>query len=533
MRRNKNTIFGILALFVGVVAVGFVYAGFTQSLNINGTGNVVASKWDIYFANLANAVTTGTANVVTPATISPKTKIGNYYVELISPGDSITYTFDVVNDGDFDAVLSTLTKNNPTCTPTATLCNYLKYELKYTINQAPVMVNDILKKNEVKNMTLKLTLDPNVPASALPNTEISISGLGVTLLYSQASGYNGANSTVTGFRFVNRQVANTITDGDELAIEDEHFYVVSSDSTNTVLLAKYNLLVGEVYEKVGNSDGMARIKTLSQSDAGYGLQSSIAKGAYAGGNDNTAVVAFSGKGYWDNKECVSNGSGGNSCPGTAGLKSEYANSANAAGKTGSYSKPRPNAYRSSMSTVAPVYTYKTGIATYPFGYAQDNGYTIAYYVEPYIQKLKELGAPDTIIGRLLLYQEVKQLVGTVTYTVDQTKCENWFNTFVGSADWATICDDETAYGGINLNNYILFNRMESKYYADAGLTNVIFNRSETGNHLFDSTFWLGTTNNANTIGVFQYNGLMQDRPWNMTASGVRPVIEIPTSDIPS
>ena len=195
MRRNKNTMFGILALFAGVVAVGFVYAGFTQSLNINGTGNVVASKWDIYFANLANAVTTGTANVVTPATINPKTKIGDYYVELASPGDSVTYTFDVVNDGDFDAVLSTLTKNTPTCSPSAALCNYLSYTLRYTSNGAPVLQNDKLLKKETKNMTLKLMLDSNMPASALSTTTITISNLGITLLYSQDSGYGG-NSPV-------------------------------------------------------------------------------------------------------------------------------------------------------------------------------------------------------------------------------------------------------------------------------------------------------------------------------------------------
>ena len=133
MRNSKNIVFGMLALVVSVVAIGLAYAGFTGTLNINGTGNVVSSKWDIYFANLSNAATTGTANVVTPATISPKTKIGDYYVELATPGDSVTYTFDVVNDGSFDAVLTTLTKSAPTCSGGAIICNYLSYTLKYVI----------------------------------------------------------------------------------------------------------------------------------------------------------------------------------------------------------------------------------------------------------------------------------------------------------------------------------------------------------------------------------------------------------------
>ena len=196
MNRNKNIVFGMLALVVSVVAIGLAYAGFTGTLNVNGTGNVVSSKWDIYFANLANAVTTGTANVVTPATISPKTKIGDYYVELASPGDSVTYTFDVVNDGNFDAILTTLTKSAPTCVPNVTLCNYLTYTLKYTEDDIDVAEDDELLAGETKNMTLVLTLRSDTPASALSNTELSVTGLGITLLYSQNSSYkNGSGSS--------------------------------------------------------------------------------------------------------------------------------------------------------------------------------------------------------------------------------------------------------------------------------------------------------------------------------------------------
>ena len=197
--KNNNKVFGILAILVGAVAVGFVYAGFTGTLNINGTGNVVSSKWDVYFANLSNAVTTGTANVVTPATINPKTKIGDYYVELASPGDSVTYTFDVVNDGNFDAILTTLTKSTPTCTPSATLCSYLTYTLKYTSDNTNVAADDELLAGETKNMTLVLTLRSDTPASALSSTELSVTGLGITLLYSQNSGYkNGSGSSSGG-----------------------------------------------------------------------------------------------------------------------------------------------------------------------------------------------------------------------------------------------------------------------------------------------------------------------------------------------
>ena len=148
------------------------------------------------------------------------------------------------------------------------------------------------------------------------------------------------------------------------------------------------------------------------------MQSETAKGNYgSSATDRTGVVAFSGKGYWDNANCVSNGSGGTSCPGTAGLKSEYANSANAAGKTGTYSRPYPYVYNSSMSSVAPEY----GIWSNPWRAAQDNGYTIAYYVEGYVNRLKSLGAPNNITGRLLTYEEANS---TFSYWLGSAYSQN-------------------------------------------------------------------------------------------------------------
>ena len=220
-----------------------------------------------------------------------------------------------------------------------------------------------------------------------------------------------AGGNTSSITYVNRQNEGSITVGDEVAIDTEHFYVISSDETNTVLLAKYNLLVGDVYNKNGST--WTKTKTLTTSDTGYGLQSETAKGWYGNSaTDRTGVVAFSGKGYWDNANCVWSGSGSSTtCPGTAGLKSEYANSANAAnaaGKTGIYLSPYPYIYESNMSSVVPTYTYEN-----PWGYAQDNGYTIAYYVEGYVNRLKSLGAPNNITGRLLTNEEANSLSSTI------------------------------------------------------------------------------------------------------------------------
>ncbi len=390
MSKDKKLVFGILALLVSIVAVSISYAAFTQNLNINGTGKVQATSWSVHFANLSNAITSGTANETTAPTIkSGRTDIGDYAVSFYTPGDSITYTFDVVNDGDYDAKISVLTKGTPTCngtdsTSNTNVCANLEYTLKYTSGGANVAVNDTLRKNETKNMTLVLRYKSTIGQNELPTAEVTVSGLGITIQYAQDS-LAGGNPVVNPITYINRQNTGQITAGDEIAIDTEHFYVVSSDSTNTVLLAKYNLLVGDVFDvsDPGPHESYILNKTLSPSDTGYGLQSSTAKGYDDSSQQYIGVVPFSGTAYWDD--------------GAGNLLSGY---------TGSYSgNPYPNVYRSNMSIVAPLIDYTSNLA-------QNNGYTIAFYVEEYVNTLKGLGAPDTMIGRLLNQEEAQSFASS-------------------------------------------------------------------------------------------------------------------------
>lgn len=79
------------------------------------------------------------------------------------------------------------------------------------------------------------------------------------------------------------------TIGSEVAIGDEHFYIINSTSTKLTLLSKYNLLVGSNYyansqtcNKAGyNMSGyycVPEYDTFDNTTVGYGLQSENAKG---------------------------------------------------------------------------------------------------------------------------------------------------------------------------------------------------------------------------------------------------------------
>lgn len=160
------------------------------------------------------------------------------------------------------------------------------------------------------------------------------------------------------------QVDGELTVGDEIRIGSEHFYVISSNQNTTALLAKYSLYVGKIYSKTTYEV----IKNIESTDDGYCLQSPTAKGSVHDSNQIVASVPFSQTDYW-------NDVGDN---GYRILKEKY--------NIGD-SDYEANIYDSD-------YVVESG----------DN-YSIAYYVEQYVSKLIELGAPDSISGRLLIWTE--------------------------------------------------------------------------------------------------------------------------------
>lgn len=198
MNKDKKLVFGVLALVVSLVAVSISYAAFTQNLNINGTANVKATAWDVHFANLSNAVRSGTAREITAPTIkASRTDIGDYSVSFATPGDYIYYTFDVVNDGDYDASISVFTLGEPTCSGTdatsnMNVCSHLFYVLFYTDDEM-VGEGDTLKVGETRNMTLALAYSSSIDQSELPTSEVTVGNLGITIQYAQDSYADGIN----------------------------------------------------------------------------------------------------------------------------------------------------------------------------------------------------------------------------------------------------------------------------------------------------------------------------------------------------
>ncbi len=197
MKSERQTkILSVIAILLAVGGLSIGFAALSQDLTIGGTADVKGSSWDVHFENLQNTATLGDAVVNTAPTIAASTThIGDFDISLTSPLDSVTYTFDVVNDGTFEAKISSLVIPTPTCTGTAldptqqtadatNVCDNITYTLTYA-DDTSLNVNDVLAANG-GTVSMKLTLAyGDVTADLLPSADVNIDNLAITIGYAQ------------------------------------------------------------------------------------------------------------------------------------------------------------------------------------------------------------------------------------------------------------------------------------------------------------------------------------------------------------
>ena len=407
------------------------------------------------------------------------------------PGDTIPKTLTIKNEGNVDVkarvcISEEWTSNNNESLPLIfddvrmALINFDNAE-DWTQECNCYVYNEVLEPNDTTSSFISgVTFNKDAKAS-LNCTTTNNNGTTTKTCTSVGDGYDNATykltlkvDTVQTGKLWDDDVISVIgktggqlVTGDEISIAGEHFYVINSNEDKTTLLAKYNLLVGEIF-----TEEYSHVKTLNSEDVGFGLQNENAKGFFTEdifdetGVDIVGVVPFSSTNYWDSSVCQ-NTDDYLDCTGTRGLLDEFSNAFNISGKY-NYEPIYPYVYRSNIgNTIAPEIEYDD-----PGVYVQNNGYTIAYYVENYVKKLKELGAPSEISGRLLRREELSRL-GYDEESNSSSSVPSW---------------------------------------------------------VYTTAYWLGTaTDNTNISVIYDsiYNYTFED----ISLFGVRPVIEIPTNYI--
>ena len=403
MRRKNKKKSMLLVLLMLIAGISMGYAILNTTLNINGTSKIKDAKWNVYWDN--PQVTTGSVTDTAPTIDSLKTT-ATFGVTLNNPKDYYEFTIDAVNAGTIDAMIKVNGVNNKVYsdaerTQETTLPAAISYTVTYADGTTIADRHLLAKKsgNTPTRETYKVRVEYREDISAQDLEEIAGNPtyyMSFNVEYVQADN-TATESHPSAITYINRQVEGQITPGDVIGIgETEDFYVVSSDEQKTVLLAEYNLLVGDYYYYDEDND-LIYSGTINSSTPGYGLQSVNTTGAYSNNGNYNGGVPFSSTNYWMN---------GNN------LLSPY--NENDTIYTDSSSQDESDwffKYRNDDSSAYPyVYDSNSNVYQYISG---ENGY---------VNRLKAMGAPSTITGRLLTYEEAESL--SSEYSV-QEKQDYW------------------------------------------------------------------------------------------------------------
>ena len=165
----------IIALILGIIGLSIAFAAMSSTLKIN-------------FANDDYGSTTGSA--IAGSIYLKSTSIVIMDAKLNKPGDSVTYTFDVVNNGIIDAELSSITNLRPIFTGSGNdkvndeniIRNNYIYSLTYE-DGSKINIKDELKVGE--KVRMKLTMAYKGDVLDTPNNPVTITNTGTTLVYVQ------------------------------------------------------------------------------------------------------------------------------------------------------------------------------------------------------------------------------------------------------------------------------------------------------------------------------------------------------------
>ena len=209
-KTRKVKIISLIVLVVMILCLTVALAALSQTLTINGSAAVNAASWDIHFEKTSGKETEvkGTATFTEP-TLSG-TKIENFSATLTKPGDSVTYYFDIVNNGTVDAVilsynfptamkecLNKSLSSNPECEPFDLVKNdevnsydkvkYLQlfdYNIYYVDGGKKLASKDTLNAGETKHM--KLVIEYKDTATELPENNLTLTSSDpITITYEQ------------------------------------------------------------------------------------------------------------------------------------------------------------------------------------------------------------------------------------------------------------------------------------------------------------------------------------------------------------
>ena len=238
-KERRIKVLSLLALIVAVLGLTIAFAALSQTLTINGRASMNKSGWDIHFDNLSNASITGEAKEIsTPQITDGGITLDNINVSLSKPKDKVEYTVDIVNDGTITAEITSIEMTKLT----EEQSKYLEFSATYSDGRS-VSEKDILKSKEKETVKIVIGFKEDITEEDLPKEVATIDlSLAINYVQSDENGNGGTDIPTT----TTEPVYQTYEVGDEIALGNEHFYVISDNENTVTALARHNITLDNV-----------------------------------------------------------------------------------------------------------------------------------------------------------------------------------------------------------------------------------------------------------------------------------------------
>ena len=266
--RTRNIILIVLA--VCLIGITVAYATLSQNLNISGVANVDKTSWNIHFTNVLTPKVEGQATGGKAVLSSGNTVITISEGTLSAPGDKITYTFDVINEGDLSAEVETTLTNMEECksengTDVSMYCNKIGLELVYADTKNKVQKSDRLLSGETKTLNLIITYDKDKLLTTLPSSPITLSNITSTINYTMLTKEKSDSPIIPEKKVICKRATTLHTE--ECTQNDSTYYcsgagytTSGSKKTSTItygnLGSKGVLTSGDAFDCDVNGDGV-------------------------------------------------------------------------------------------------------------------------------------------------------------------------------------------------------------------------------------------------------------------------------------
>lgn len=195
-KKRKTIIIVMLTLITSVISVSIAFATFSTTLVIKEKVDQVDNKkWDVHFSKIPNGKSVGSVEGVVvgkPDSIKGDlTETGfTWSVNFNKPGDSVTYTFYVVNSGDFNIALVDTITPVVTCTSDGKsetkICSKVTYKVTHE-NGEDYKSGDIIKAGTSEKIVVfvKLSEDFNEEEKELLTSKIEVNAVQINMLFNQ------------------------------------------------------------------------------------------------------------------------------------------------------------------------------------------------------------------------------------------------------------------------------------------------------------------------------------------------------------